>query len=102
MKQKLRKKLGETMKEFQKDGKAQKKKGPPPPTRSVLFVDNTANGELARRLTAAEEKLGEDTKYRVRIAESAGDALGVLLPSTNPWGPMDCGRKDCVPLWPRR
>ena len=97
MKQKLRKKLGETMESFQKDGKAEKKKGPPPPTRSLLFVDNTANGELARRLTEAEKKLGEDTKYRVRIAESAGDALGVLLPSTNPWGPMDCGRKDCVP-----
>ena len=31
------------------------------------------------------------------MAESAGDALRVLLPSTNPWGPMDCGRQDCVP-----
>ena len=45
----------------------------------------------------AEKDLGEATGYRVRMAESAGDALGVLLPSTNPWGPSDCGRQDCVP-----
>ena len=50
MKQKLRKKLGE-MKLFQRDGNKMKRKGPPPPTRSVLFMDNTVNGELAKRLT---------------------------------------------------
>ena len=97
IKQKMRKRLGETIRIFQKDGKEAKKKGPPPPTRSVLFVDSTVNGELARRLMEAEKDLGDATGYRVRVAESAGDALGVLLPSTNPWGPVDCGRVDCVP-----
>ena len=98
MRQKLRKRLSETLGMFQKGGKiAGKQRGPPPPTRSVLFVDNTAHGELARRLMEAEKDLGEATKYKVRIAESAGDALGMLMPSTNPWGPMDCGRQDCIP-----
>ena len=32
-----------------------------------------------------------------RMVESAGSSLGMLLPSTNPWGPSDCTRQDCVP-----
>ena len=35
------------------------------------------------------------TGYNVRVAETAGMALSRLLPSTNPWGAGDCGRKDC-------
>jgi hypothetical protein len=93
MKQRLNKKLG-SMNIHQ--GRGKKRKGPPPPTRSVMFVDNTAGGELAKRLQAAEDELGEATGYRIRIAESAGSALGILLPSTNPWGASDCERADCV------
>ena len=36
------------------------------------------------------------TGYRVRITEAAGTPLGLLLPSTNPWGPQDCNRLDCI------
>ena len=36
------------------------------------------------------------TGYRVRVAEAAGTPLSILLPSTNPWGPVDCQRQDCV------
>ena len=61
-----------------------------------MFVDNTSGGELAKRMQAAEDELGEATGYRIKIAESAGSALGVLLPSTNPWGPNDCERADCI------
>ena len=67
-----------------------------PATRSVFFVDNTAGGELARRLQEAEKRAGLVTGYRVRITESAGTPLGLLLPSTNPWGPQDCNRMDCI------
>ena len=61
---------------------------------SVLFVDNTAGGLLAKRLQKEEGKLGLMTGYRVRIAESAGMPLSRLLPSTNPWGNRDCERED--------
>ena len=44
-----------------------------------------------------EMELGKATGYRVRMVESAGSPLGMLLPSTNPWGPSDCTRQDCVP-----
>ena len=66
------------------------------PPVSVLFVDNTRAGMLAKMLQKEEKRLGGITSYRVRIAESAGMALSRLLPSTNPWGPGDCGRQDCV------
>ena len=74
-----------------------KKAGPLAPVKSVLFIDNTVGGELARRLQEAEVDLGKATGYRVRVTESAGTPLGMLLLSTNPWGPADCGRGGCVP-----
>ena len=65
------------------------------PPISVLFADNTKGGTLARKLKEEEKRLGGVTSYRIRIVESAGMALSRLLPSTNPWGPGDCGREDC-------
>ena len=90
----MRRKLGERKLPV-KEG-LKKPKGPLPPTRSVIFMDNTAGGELARRFQKAEEDAGEVTGYRIRITESAGTPMGMLLPSTNPWGTQDCTRKDCV------
>ena len=66
------------------------------PPISILFVDNTKDGMLARRLSGEEKRLAGSTSYRVRIVESAGMPLSRLLPSTNPWGAGDCGRLDCV------
>ena len=51
MKQRLRKKKGIMN---MHEGRKVKRKGPPPLARSVMFVDNTAGGELARRLQDAE------------------------------------------------
>ena len=90
----MRRKLGERKLPVKEGWK--KPKGPLPPTRSVIFMDNTAEGELARRFQKAEEEAGEVTGYRIRIIESAGTPMGMLLPSTNTWGPQDCTRKDCV------
>ena len=65
------------------------------PPISVLFIDNTKNGTLAKMRQETEKRLGGMTSYRVRMAESAGMALSRLLSSTNPWGPGDCGCQDC-------
>ena len=64
-KQRLRRKLGEM---GVQDGRKQRKpQGQIPPTRSVLFVDNTAGGEMARRFQLAEEEAGNLSGYRIRI-----------------------------------
>ena len=72
-------------------GKEPTGRGPLAPIRRVMFIDNTGGGELARRLQEAEADLGNDTGYRVRMVESAGSPLGMLLPSTNPLGPPVIG-----------
>jgi hypothetical protein len=66
------------------------------PPISVIFIDNTKNGTLAKMLQETEKRPGRMTSYRVRVAESVGMALSRQLPSTNPWGPGDCGRQDCI------
>ena len=62
---------------------------------SVLFVDSTKGGVMAKRFREEEKRLGQMTGYNIRVAEMAGMPLSRLLPSTNPWGPGDCGRADC-------
>ena len=61
---------------------------------SVMFIDNTMGGILAKRLQKEEQRLAGMTGYR--IIESVGTPLSRLLPSTNPWGAGDCGHQDCV------
>ena len=51
----------EGRKKFQKP-----KKKPDPPTITVLFVDQTPGGELAKRLQKVEDRLSLITGYRVR------------------------------------
>ena len=72
------------------------RKGKSIPTISVLFVEQTPGGALARSLQQAEVNLGMKTGYRIRVVENAGSALKMILPSTNPWGSSDCKRADCV------
>ena len=87
----MRQKLGKLGIHSREGWKKGKKRGPPPPTRSVLFVDNSAGGMLSKMFQEAEEAAGATTGYRVRITESAGTPLSLLLPSTNPWGLWKAG-----------
>ena len=89
---------------IQPDGRGKfkpKKKAPmkknktPPPTISVLFVDQTKGGILAKRLQEAEDRLAILTGYRIRVTESCGTQLSRILPNTNPWNGEDCTRPEC-------
>ena len=91
----MRRKLGQA---GVHDGwKRKRQRGPLPPTRSVIFLDNTAMGGLAKMVQEAEHEAGETTGYRVRVAEAAGTPLSMIFPYTNPWGLQDCRRPDCIP-----
>ena len=77
-------------------GKQDKKTGKlEVPTTTVLFVDITVGGELARRIRAEEDKLAAMTGFRVRVVESGGTQIKQLLPCVNPWAGAICGREDC-------
>ena len=64
---------------------------------TVLFVENTRYGELAKRLRQEEEKLSIITGFRVKVVEKCGTKVKSLVSNANPWSSLPCGRKDCVP-----
>ena len=68
-----------------------------PPTISVVFVEQTVGGRLARLLQEAEDGLAEMTGFRIRVTETSGAKLCHILPNTNPWAGMMCGREKCFP-----
>ena len=67
-----------------------------PETISVIFVEHTANGELAKRLQKVEDEMAKTTGFRIRVTENAGSQLRRILPNTNPWHGKDCGRDRCM------
>ena len=71
-------------------------------TITVMFIDQTVGGVLARRLQEAEDRIAEITGYRIRMVESSGTQLRRILPNTNPWSGQDCSRLTCYNMQPRR
>jgi hypothetical protein len=65
-------------------------------TRTVLFVEQTRDGELAKRLREIERRTNRLVGYKTKIVEGVGTKLKHLLPNTNPWKGAPCGR-DCIP-----
>ena len=51
------------------------------PTRTVLFVENTRGGELAKRLRSVEKRTQNMTGFKTKIVEGVGSKLKNLLPT---------------------
>ena len=60
-----------------------------------MFVDQTPEGRLAKKLQAVEDRLAQASGYRIRMVELSGTQLSRLLPNTNPWAAQECGRLNC-------
>ena len=73
------------------------KKKPKYRTTTILFVEQTRRGELARRLREMEPRLMELTGFRIKTVERSGSKLGQIFANTNPWAGAKCVRDDCVP-----
>ena len=67
-----------------------------PPTVSVMFVEQTPGGQLAKLLQAAEDEMAAKTGYRIRVTEMSGSKLCHVMPNTNPWSGMMCGRPCAI------
>ena len=63
--------------------------------KTVLFIPQTPNGELASAFREYEKKRG--ASRRIRIVERAGVSLKQKLFSSNPWAKEGCNREDCFP-----
>ena len=64
---------------------------------TVLFVKQTPNGILAKRLQKAENDISRLTGDRVKVVERGGTNIRRMLVKSNPWAGSLCGRDNCLP-----
>ena len=65
-------------------------------TKSVLFVDQTPNGELAKLLRETLRRLEHILGFRVKIVEKTGTPIKGNFSVTKLWEGTPCGRGDCI------
>ena len=65
------------------------------PPKAVLFIQHTANSELASEARKVIQTLRPWTKINLKVVERGGQKLQDILSKSNPWGNVDCGRIDC-------
>ena len=85
----VRKQRREEMKGGKKDRKTVEVK-------SVVFIQQTKDSRLVKRLREVEERLGETTGYRIKFVEKVGEKLVDILCQSNPWKGNNCLREDCI------
>ena len=73
-----------------------KKQGPEPKIKAVMFVPHTPGSELAKKLRENEEHLVKITGTKVKIIERTGTKIQDLLTRSNPWKGADCERQNCL------
>ena len=61
-----------------------------------IFVPNTPNSELARRIQEVE-KSNPQRCIRFKVVETSGTSIKSLLQRSNPWPKGQCGQEDCFP-----
>ena len=65
-------------------------------TRTVLFVEQTRDGRLAKDIREVLKRLEVILGFKVKVVERAGTSLKNLLPNTNPWAGAHCSRTECI------
>lgn len=63
---------------------------------TVMFVSQTPNGMLAKRLQKVENSISKLTGERIKIVERSGTTIKKLLIKSNPWAGGLCGRDKCL------
>ena len=64
---------------------------------SVLFVEQSKGGLLAKELRATVKRLSPMMGFTLKVVENAGRSLGAIFSNKNPWGGQRCGRYSCNP-----
>ena len=65
-------------------------------TSTVLFVENTKNGALAKSMREVMERLKYILGYNIKIVERAGTPLKLMFPLSRIGEGGECGRGDCT------
>ena len=64
--------------------------------RTILFVEQSHRGLLAKTLKETEQRMSNLMGFRIKIVERGGTSLKLLLHKSNPWKGSACGRLDCI------
>ena len=75
---------------------SKRNKNEEPEVKSLLFVEQTPNGELARRLRETLRNMEPTLGFKIKVVERAGQKLGSKFPLSSLWGGVGCGGQDCI------
>ena len=64
--------------------------------RTVLFVDQSPGGELAKRIREQMRAMEPTLGFRTKIVERTGATLRSKFPLASLWDGSPCGREECV------
>ena len=64
--------------------------------KSIIFVEQSPKGELAKRLRESLKDMEQTLGFRVKVVERTGRSLGSKFPLSNLWNGSKCGRGDCT------
>ena len=64
--------------------------------KSIIFVQETKNSGLIKKLRETEEKMAATSGYRIKFVERCGDKMVDILTQSNPWKGKDCEREGCM------
>ena len=65
-------------------------------TRSVIFVEHTPDGLLAKRLREQVSRMEHVMGFKLKVVERTGTKLKDMFSPTNVWGGSKCERDDCT------
>ena len=67
-----------------------------PEQKTVLFVEQSPGGELAKRIRESLRRMEPTLGFKVKVVERTGRSLGSKFPLNNLWAGVKCGCEDCV------
>ena len=65
-------------------------------TKSVLFVEQTPDGSLAKRMREVLRAMEPALGFRVKVVERTGQTLGSKFSQSSLWEGTMCGRENCI------
>ena len=76
-------------------GAVRKEEGEPK-VKSILFVEQSPEGELAKRMREVLKSMEPTLGFKIKVVERGGQPLGSKFPLTNLWDGATCGRDACI------
>ena len=64
--------------------------------KSVLFLEQSPDGSLAKMMREVLRAMEPALGFRVKVVERTGQSLGIKFSQSSLWGSTACGREKCM------